>query len=236
MLQKKTTKYICQIRFRPTLLFFEKIFQISTSLEDEYEHWKASHDPSEVILFDSLKKCLINITPKSLTLVTENDEIGKNVLEEITRLINLFFEETNISVINRVGIRKISIHESTYDYQTFVDSFFEAFYSSRQEMKSISADSVDDVVYVLEGIKNGYKTRVKLGPFKPEQLNMHYENEEFSDQIILNKDTNILTDVDVYTNVESDVDGAIDNLTAMIELCFNIHKESYSLLKDKVCR
>lgn len=226
-------KLIFQVVFRPTLNYFDAMFQIAASLEGEYEHWKAKHNPSAVLLYDGGKKRTLTVTSKSLSIVTENRTTIDAPEEEIARLFTLFFPDTGVTEFLRVGVRRICIYETDAKYEAYAKKFYDAFYGQKDSMQSIMADSVDDVVYVLNGIKDGLNDRIQMGPIKPGEATNYFQKEEFAKELNLRKETNLFTDVDVFSKVPSDLDEAMNVVERLTTLNKTITSKVVELAKEK---
>lgn len=230
------SKLLIRVDFKPTLKYFNQMFEIAASLEGEYEHWKAARNPSMGILFDPDSKRQINISGQSLSFTTKNTAVISDPFEEFSKLLVLFLSEGDVSEILRIGVRRLGIKSVNKTYAEFSDKFYETFYGSQGELKEVMADKIDDVVLILQGIKEGFQNRNQLGPLKQEQVEQLYGIEEFEgpDAIDLNKKTSIMVDTDIFSVIETDLDEGLATLKEAISVCENMHKGSWALIEDKI--
>ena len=225
-------KLVVEILFRPNLQYFDEMFKIASSIEDDYEEWRAKHNPSEGLLVDSTNKKSLKITSQSLTLITENDSIFSKLEEEVQQLFLLFLEPTKISKIRRIGVRQMGVYETSDKYAEIVSKFYDSFYANTDKIDSIAGDSVEDVAFILDGVKDGYKNHIRLGPLRPEQASMYFTSEY--GELNLKKETNLYIDVDAYLDDEIDYETAKKNLKAIVANNKSIYDGFFSLAKEKL--
>jgi hypothetical protein len=227
------SKLIVEVRFRPNLAYFDEMFKIASSIEDEYEDWQASHNPSEGILTDATKKKVLKITSSTLTLILEDSAGFSSMPEEVHRMFLLFLEPTRISEIKRIGVRRSGIYETDSKYQVLTDGFFDAFYGNKDAIKSVAADEVGDISVILDGVKDGYKNHVRMGPLKPDQTPIYYRS-DFSDKVEIKKETNLFLDVDVYSDVKTTYEDAGKTVNPVIETNAAIYDGLLDLVKKEL--
>jgi hypothetical protein len=226
-------KLVIEVKFRPNLLYFSEMFKIASSIEEDYEDWQAKHNPSEGLLIDNTLKKSLKITSNSLTLILENNELFSKLKEEAHQIFLLFLEPTKIKKITRIGVRRMGVYESSVKYQSLVNNFYDSFYANAKAIKDIAADSVEDVAFILDGVKDGYRNHVRLGPLKPEQAPIYYQT-NFNEQLELKKETNLYLDVDTYTDVENDYDTAEKSVDGVIDNNKAVFTEFLKLAKEKL--
>ncbi len=232
---KVDNKLLFRIDFRPSLKYYDHMFEIASVLESEYEHWKATHNPAMGVLFDSESKRQVNISSQSISFTTKNEAILRDPYEEISKLVVLFLSENNVAEIRRIGIRRMGIQTVNRTYKEFIDRFFERFYGSQKQLKDITADKLDDVVLVLQGIKEGFNNRNQFGPLKQEEVERLYGVEEFETAPVnLNKKTAVMVDTDLFSVVGTDLDEALAAIKEALRVSEKMHDDSWKLIQDNV--
>lgn len=212
------SKYVAQLRYIPTLNFFDNMFNVAASLEggEEFEHWRAKRNPDSALLFDMEGRRGLNIDARSITYATEKSVKDSELSDKLIKYATLFLEGTNVTKFNHVGIRRTGIFETNLSYDVYVKRFFEAFLNKDVGLDAIVTDTIDDTLYVLEGTKDGFTTRLKLAPLKKHQFREHFSIEEFTpEDLDLRKETSIVIDIDFFTQIETDEEAALDNLRAI---------------------
>jgi len=232
MYKQLDEKVIVRIDFRPTLKYFDEMFKIASTLEDEFENWRATHKPSMGVLFDKDQKKQLNIQGNSIAFTTKNSELINGIYDEFVRLIALFMSDTGIETVHRIGIRRMALRTKKEEYTDFSEKFFEKFYGSQTELLKISADTVEDVVLILEGVKDGFSTRSNFGPLKQGQLDDIYKMEEFDvEPINIESNVTVLVDTDYFLVEESNFEEAVARLKDAIKLCSSSHNETWKLIE-----
>lgn len=230
------SKLIFRIDFKPTLKYFDQIFRAASLLEGEFEHWKASHNPAVGVLFDAKSQRTINISGQSLSFTTKNIELIQDPFSEISRFIVLLLSESDIVEIGRIGVRRLSLDSTGKSYDDYVEKFFKEFYGSQKQLRDIAADKLDDVVLVLQGIKESFHNRNQAGPIKESQIDQLYGYEEYETvgDIELGGKTGVLIDTDVYSLKKVDLDDALKDIEAIIKVSYDIHRDMKRCVEDKI--
>lgn len=227
------SKYIAQVRYTPTLAFYDQMFNIAASLEssEEFGNWKATRSPDSAFLFNRENRTGLNVDGNSVTIKSERDDIGNRIVGELARYSTLFLDTTNVVEFDHVGIRKISIFEMEHKYSDYIEKFYDAFYKDKDQVKETLVDTIEDTLYILEGIKDGFHLRIKFAPLKKDQFRLFYDRDEFTPKDFeLKKETNFFIDVDIFSNTEKDYTQSIEELEKIYEL----HKTTFSAIVKEV--
>lgn len=234
------SKYVSQLRYVPTMAMYESMFKTAAVLADseEFEHWRAKRTPDSALLFNESKKYSLQIDSNNLTFSTESSSQGNKIDTYMTKYSSLFLESMNVSKFVRVGVRRIGIYEIDLKYNEYVDKFYDTFYKERGRIESIVADRIEDTLFVLESIKDGYSIRVRIAPLKPEQFDEFFPIEEYTKVNKLKKETNILIDLDIYTPYREEEPADYDNALKTLHSMSMYHADTFSklavLLKESV--
>lgn len=227
---RKLQRIIGQIRFRPTLPFFQGVPLAAKELEGKFEEWRASKD-SDVVLYSPSQKKFMQITAGIITYVNE----GKEDIDELKEYLKKIFEKStdsfSISQIRRIGFRNTQVLESTFKFQELVDLIHRKFYSQSKEIKNISGKEPKDVVFVLDSIKNGFLNHVQIGPVRKEEA-LKYFNSSFESDIELSADNNLFVDTDVFLTENLEVENTLDKLDKAIQENLKIINEYISYLSS----
>jgi len=205
-------RIIGQVRFRPTLISYSSVSRVAGAFETDFEEWRASK-PDDVTLYSPKKKEFLQVGSDVVTYVNEAD----NQKERATKLIDAatknFIEDCSIKEIRRIGFRNTRVYSSKIEFDELVDLIYKKFYSSTKNLK-ISADTPKDVVFVLDGLKNGLLNHVQIGPVKDVEARKYFSS-NFDNDIKL-EDNNLFVDIDVYTNKDLKKEETTDTLKVLI--------------------
>ena len=229
-------KLLFRIDFQPTLKYIDQMYKAASMLEGEYENWKTAQSSSFAMLFDRDSQRQLTIDGQSISFVTSNEAILKDPYSEISKILVLFLSQGDIPKIRRIGIRSMSLHTVNRSYDEFVDKFFSVFYGAQTELKAITSDKLDDVLLVLQGIKDGFQTRNQVGPLKASEIERTYGIDEYetSDDFKLNDKVAVMFDTDIISATISDFDEALLSIKDMLSLCETIHEDMMKLVEAKI--
>lgn len=229
-------KYVAQIRFVPTMALYDQLFNIAASLEksEDFGNWKATRNPDSALLFSEKTRTGLNVSNNSISIITESADVGQNLVTELSKYSTLFLDSTNITDFGHTGVRRTSVYETTVKYTDYVEKFLDAFMNSNDEMKEIAFDSVEDTLYVVEGIKDGFGVRVKFAPLTADQFDVYYGKMDFTPKdFALKKETNIFIDVDVYSESEKDYSKTLEDLQSIFDTQSKMFSDIEKLIKEK---
>ena len=235
MMKFLDSKTIFQIKFRPTLKHMGGMFDIAATLEGSFEHWEVegSH---KCTLFDREKKGSVIVSPDSITFVTKKAGSQTELIAEMAKLVSLFSGDNQVEKVSRIGFRCLSIKSFRGDYKKYVNDYYGKFYGSQDELKSILADSIDDVITVLETTKDGYHVRTRIGPLKDQsELRQYFGVEKFDEgnpyPELSKGEVGLLIDSDVYVLLETGITDAIKRFESLVSLCHSMQEDIWKLLE-----
>lgn len=207
-------RIIGQIRFRPTIPSLHGTSEIATELESEFEEWR-TEKTEDIALYSPSQKKFLQIASDVTTYVNEQD---KN-LDEATKYLNAVMDKNvnkfSVKEIRRVGFRITLVLGTPFNYSDLVDLVFKKFYTSSDALKSISSDKNRDVVFVLDGEKNGFYNHVQMGPVNQNDAIKFFNSHFPVDKEALNS-ASLFMDIDVFTTQRLSKDTVQETLNKAI--------------------
>ena len=192
---KKIQRIIGQVRFRPTLESYQHLPKTANIFVQEYEDWQI--DNNNATLVSPKEKKFLEIKSDTISYLNEGQE---NVDEAKTQIGKIFQENVNehsVNQIRRIGFRNTQVLSCSFSYEEITDLIYRKFYSQDEKIKRISTDTPRDVVFVLDGFKNGFLNHVQIGPVvKEEALNLI--KPQFKTAIETLTEVSLFIDVDVF--------------------------------------
>lgn len=236
MMKHLNSKVIFQIKFRPTLKHMGNMFNVASFLENSFEHWEVD-GAHRCLLFDRNKQKSVSVSPDSITLVTTAIDLVHDPVKEMVELVTLMAEDGQIATVSGIGFRRLSVKSFKSDYSKYVNAYYDQFYGSRDALKSVLADSIEDVITILESIKDGYQLRTRFGPLKEQnELAQQFGVEKFDTPdkypVLPPKEMGVLVDSHVFTSLEIKLSEAIAQFAPIVNLCNNTHKGVWELLAN----
>lgn len=215
-------RIIGQIRFRPTLASYSEVSKIAGKLEGEFEEWRVSKS-DDITLYSPEKKEFLQMGSDNITYVNESEDERTKAQKLIEAATDDFIKNCSIEEIRRVGFRNTQVFSCKVEFEELVDLIYKKFYSSTKTLKNISADTPKDVVFVLDGLKNGFLNHINIGPVKSVEARKYFGS-GFEDEIKLGE-SNLFVDIDVFAIENLKKDKIFDTLNSTM-------KESKRLMDD----
>lgn len=225
-------KVIAQIRFRPTMKSYRESSVIAEKVEAKFTEWSAAKNDS-ITLYSPEEKISFSVLSDNLTFTHEDithTSTGIDGVELIKEAFNTNTEDFGIEQIRRVGFRTINFFGcSDCRYDDLVQMLYSKFYSNRDILQSISAEVQRDVVFILEGSKDGLLNRVQIGPVRKSELRQPFDNNFPVDDSKLS-DMGIFLDVDVFAKDALTRASSISTLEDAQDACNRIVAEYMEFL------
>ncbi len=202
-LEKTFLKVIGQYSFRPNLVSFSRIADFASEFESDFEEWRAPKS-SEITLYSPEKKTLLTLAYDNITYSCEETDQNDHDIETGVGLIKKayahYLEEFKISEVKRMGFRVTTVFQTEYNFKELSDLMYKKFFS--EETLSFMCLEAEDLAFVLDGKRNGFFNKVRLGPLRLEEAKNKIQNSfEFDTKIF--GDGSLFMDIDVYLEKDS---------------------------------
>lgn len=222
MFNKELISILSQVKFRPNILSFNDVAKVANKYEPKFEEWTAPKN-EQIDLYSLSKKEALQLHYNAITYISENFDTEEKGVKYVTSAYKEYYELFEIKEVRWVGLRSICLFSTSFNLQDLTDLIFSKFYTSNQKIKDISSDKIRDVVYVLDGIKEGIKNHVQIGPVLGKDISKFFTtrfgpiNEEFN-----NDKAYIFFDCDTF------IDTSINDPTAINDTFNQLLKQNTS--------
>jgi hypothetical protein len=230
----KIEKCLFQIKFKPTLAFYENLYKNQT-IFDFFPHWQT--DRLKVTLRDYEKKHSLTIKHDSVTYETDNF-LKKNEEEVINLVSNNFNHITNKKLIDRFGHRFFCLFPISISFDELVKIInLKAF--SKDFFKAINREPDDSTITITSKFKD-LDFRLTVGPMKNTEVPnfIGYNIENHVDVSSNNKYSELAKLVENYpkTSLYIDLDLFNTNMNSLgeIEEFYNSSHEAYEELTNNI--
>lgn len=216
-------RFVGEIKFRPTLNSFSQTANIINKFEEKFEDWQAPKSDN-IVLYSSKNKNYLNLTYDTITYLNEsNTSNTQEVFELFNSIYSKLTKDSGVQQIRRVGFRKTLFLSTKFKYSELVELIFKKFYSSSGSLQNISSDNFIDVIYALDGEKNGYSNHVLIGP-DPISVALKRFNNSFDvgDKL---PEYGLFVDVDVFTTQKLSVENSLEQFNGIVKDCERIVRE-----------
>lgn len=158
--QFRIEKTIFQIRYKPDLSFFNKLYDKS-KLYSQFPHWQT--DRLKISLRDYDKKHSLTLKHDSVTYETDNF-IKKNEEEIVSLVTDCLNEITSIDKITRLGHRYFCLAPTNMDFNDLV-TILNLKLLKKDFFIPLGKDPDDSTVTITSSYKE-LKYRLQIGPMK----------------------------------------------------------------------
>ena len=228
---KKLTKTVGEIRYRPTLSSTRSAVDFGKILEKKFPHWRVRNG-QDVTLLDDDKKNLIQIRYNGLLFLNEGEETNHELIKLLETVYKEVIETTGVSEFLHVGCRRQYVFDASFQIQDLVDLTFRKFYGNLPSLKSISGERVKDTAFILDGIKEELNTHVQIGPSTVGQVNDFFKG-QFTEVDLEESKAYLLVDIDVFKKEKLTAINSMDLLKKAEEINLNILNSYIEFLSAK---
>lgn len=212
-----TEKYIYQIRYKPSLSFYEKLFKLD-KIFSGFKHWQT--DRLRISLRDYDKKHSLTIKHDSTTFESDKPSI-KTAKGVINTVNENFHEYSNSSEIQRLGCRYMGFIKNELSFEE-LNEILKLKIFNKDFLNTVNKEDVFDHSIVFNTIINNLTCRINIGPIRkveiPHFIQFNTENhidpnsvdkyEELAKVYSNYPDHSLFFDVDVFT--DNSKNGTVD--------------------------
>ena len=158
-------KYIFQIRHKPSLSFYEKMFRLEKIFKG-FDHWQT--DRLKIILRDYIKKHSLQIAHDSTSFESDKPNIptAKNIINIVS---DNFDQYSNKQDIQRVGCRYFGFISNELNFNE-LNSILKLKFFSKDLMEVINNDKTFDHSVVFKTSIDDMEYRIRMGPIAKSEI------------------------------------------------------------------
>lgn len=150
-------KAVCEIRFSPTLVYFDKKTVVWSKFSKHFPDWNVSYAGLE--LSNKQKEMRFKATSRDTVFVRENLSVFSNFTDLGHRLLRDYTKELEITSINRIGVRIFYLYEVNGNFEDLNNLMIKKLFSFLPAKTKST-----DMAYVLNFDQEDYHFHVALGP------------------------------------------------------------------------
>jgi len=193
-------KAIFEMRFKPSLSFIEKMYQIGEKLEKDYSGWET--DRLTLKFLDDEKRAKLILETYRIALSMDEPVMPDPFYTWIKRAVKRYNEAAPISDFLRIGLRLKYIEKTELNFDELVEIMGEKIYHA-EIIKPFFGDGVEDIAMVLNLRSGEYKIHIESGPLKRKEI-MPRLRPTFKDKFDEENEpeTSLLIDIDCFRTGE----------------------------------
>jgi hypothetical protein len=160
-------KLIVELRYKPRLGFYGRMDSFGTELGDDYPDWERSGLTLEVQNKKKHRRLYLSADRSFIDVDAPDPDADFDRVEKLLAKLCKKFEITDLK---RVGVRQWFAADLNKAFALLVDEFAERFLNRSDGLKSILADKIKDVAYVVDyETADGWRYNLRAGPMTKSQ-------------------------------------------------------------------
>lgn len=230
----KNSRIVIHLVYRPTLKFLEEIVPKSQLIESDFKDWIYEGSNQSIVFFDDVQKKRLTVNTNQFEFVVENPDSVSSVKDEFARYFAAYFADSDIEEFRGYGSFMLSLDNADIQYEDYSTQYFGKFYNVDEEFEDLFSDQVSDVIFIIEGVKDGFNTYVKFAPLQKErnQINSEYPKENYMSQVEFSRGIPVLANARVSSTVVTTKDEVSAKVDKTLDLVFDLHKKTRSMATE----
>lgn len=165
-------KTIFRADYAPTLKFYDKLYSLSQGLGGYPDWWT---DRLSVTLQNFEIHCNLHLGHN--VYVYAQDTKGRRDEDDrrIREAVEAMSSELEISDFKRLGFRRMYLYGVSMNFDNLVSLTSDKFLAHNKEIESGICPHMDDVAYVVDYTEDSAKIKLRLGPMKKQDLEVHMQ-------------------------------------------------------------
>lgn len=165
-------KTIFRADYAASLRFYDKLYALSQAMQGYPDWWT---DRLSVTLQNFDRHCSLHLGHK--VYVYAQDTKGKEEDDDarIRNAIGLLSEELEIAEYKRLGFRRIYLQKVAMNFENLVSLFGQKLLAQNEEIATGICPHPDDVAYVVDFSEDTSKIKLRMGPMKKAELEIHLQ-------------------------------------------------------------
>ena len=196
-------KCICEIRYKPKFIYYNKRLEICEKFQNKLPNWKINMGGIE--LNDSSgkeedRRNIFNFTNRGASLDTQSVDVYENFKSLAELIFPKIIDGLGLVELDRIGIRGFYLFRCDSDFSDLKDSLFSKLYNVEIKNDKIFGE-ITDIAYIVNTRKNNCDLHIEIGPLKKEEIKNRFG---FVGKIA--PEVSILLDLDYHKkNVKSNI-------------------------------
>jgi len=193
-------KVIFELRFHPSLLFYDEKGRIGSDLNQIYANWQT--DGLTIRLTDEKTFSSFLIAHNRIVSEMDGPENFQAFKSRILKGKKAYTDKVPINDIHRAGVRFFWIFPVDFLFDELNRIIQERFYRPQEELSEVLFSEFKDVAFFFDFEKEGYSFHLQFGPVKEEEISQRITPIQLvtgEPRSFENPDVAIFYDVDCYT-------------------------------------
>jgi hypothetical protein len=165
-------KTIFRIDYVPTLKFYDGLYSVSQKFHGYPDWWT---DRLRVTLQNFELHCSLHLAHSSCVYIQDTKGNKDEDDQRVREAIEVATSSMGVAEYKRFGFRRMYLHEASMKFEQLVSLFADKFLAQNQEIRAGICPDPEDVAYVVDFADGSAKIKLRAGPVKREELELHLQ-------------------------------------------------------------
>lgn len=205
MVRPTLHKSILELRYKPSLRFYDQLFSAASSIED-YPHWETNQ--SSVILKDPVHRCSLSIGHAMVAYRQNSADLNLHA-NRTAQMIDSLLPALGVDSCTRCGFRRLMLATVQMDFDDLVPVLDAKLLSGAEGLKSILPGLVSDLNYRIDLKDEQRAFHLNIGPLRKSEVPQYIQvdpihldpdepNETLARITESYPDVSVFIDLDIY--------------------------------------
>jgi len=192
-------RLICEIRFKPTLLYYDIRVKLAHELREEYPDYAYSRDQSILKIFNKQFRKKIVLQAWRAAIVYLNETNPPSFFDSTQKILKKYCDQLKVKALDRIGIRFQYLEEKQISFEELRETIRKVFYKDTMDEIIAPDEKTTDIACHVFFEERGYKHNLLFGPVSRDGILQRFWDEDFKaeDRKQLPR-VALLVDVDCY--------------------------------------
>ena len=189
-----------ELRFHPSLLFYDEINHLGAELGELYANWQRDWTQIRFTDIDTFSSLLI--AHNRIASEIDAPESFQTFRLRVLKAKKAYADKISITDIHRVGVRFSWICPIDFPFDELSRIIQEKFYRPRAELREVLVPEFRDVGFSFDFEKKDYNFHLMFGPVREEEISQRIPPTQLiagESKSFENPDVAIFYDIDCYT-------------------------------------
>lgn len=165
-------KTIFRADYAPALKFYDKLYALAQGFSDYPDWWT---DRLRVVLQNFNRHCSLHLGHNLYVYAQDTKGVQKDDDPRIRRAVETFSEALEVPEYRRLGFRRMYLYTVDMKFENLVSLVALKLLAQNKEIEAGICPHPEDVAYVVDYTEGPSKIKLRVGPMKKEDLELHMQ-------------------------------------------------------------
>ena len=171
-------RLICEIRFKPTLLYYDIRAKLAHGLREDYPDYAYSTDGSVLKLFNKEFRKKIILQAWRASIVHFNETDLPSFFKSTQNVLKACCDKLKVKALGRIGVRFQYLEQKQISFDGLRETIKRSFYKDTMDEIIAPDGKTTDIACHMFFEERGYKHNLVFGPVSRDEISQRFWDED----------------------------------------------------------